>query len=172
MSPEMRRRPAAVAVLAAALTTGLASSASANPPTPVEAAIYNFDPGVACTFPLTVSATSGLLRSNEFNNGPKGTVRQILVGTGVSYTFENASTGARITIKAAGSAIHTSVVDGVQTVDLNGQNIVIFFPSDVPAGPSTTLYQGRVVYTVDLATGISTLVSTTDKGLNICSTLT
>ena len=94
MSPEMRRRPAAVAVLAAALTTGLASSASANPPTPVEAAIYNFDPGVACTFPLTVSATSGLLRSNEFNNGPKGTVRQILVGTGVSYTFENASTGA------------------------------------------------------------------------------
>jgi len=29
-----------------------------------------------------------------------------------------------------------------------GHNVLILFPSDVPAGPSTTLYVGRVVFTV------------------------
>ena len=30
-----------------------------------------------------------------------------------------------------------------------GHNVLILFPTDVPAGPSTTLYVGRVVVTVD-----------------------
>jgi hypothetical protein len=44
------------------------------------------------------------------------------------------------------------------------------FPSDVPAGPSTTLYVGRVVYTVDV-NGDFTLVSTRGTATDICAEL-
>jgi hypothetical protein len=35
-----------------------------------------------------------------------------------------------------------------RTVQATGNNIVILFPTDSPAGPSTKLYTGRIVYTV------------------------
>jgi hypothetical protein len=41
----------------------------------------------------------------------------------------------------------------------------------VPAGPSTTLYVGRVVYTVD-ADAVFTLQSTSGRETDICATLT
>jgi hypothetical protein len=43
--------------------------------------------------------------------------------------------------------------DGVTgTYVATGFNVIIFFPGDVPAGPSTILYQGKLVVTLDLAT--------------------
>ncbi len=39
--------------------------------------------------------------------------------------------------------------DGSSTVVATGNTVIILFPTDVPAGPSTTLYVGRVVYTND-----------------------
>ena len=59
---------------------------------------------------------------------------------------------------------------GSQTVTLTGNNVLIMFPSDVPAGPSTTLYVGRVVYTVD-AGGVFTLVSTSGRATDLCAAL-
>lgn len=58
--------------------------------------------------------------------------------------------------------------DGSQTVTLTGHNILILFPTDVPAGPSTTLYVGRVVFTVD-ANGVTTLKSTSGTATDICA---
>ena len=51
-----------------------------------------------------------------------------------------------------------------------GHNVLILFPSDVPAGPSTTLYVGRVVYTIG-TDGVFTLVSTRGTATDICAAL-
>jgi hypothetical protein len=48
--------------------------------------------------------------------------------------------------------------------------VLILFPSDVPEGPSTTLYVGRVVFTIDDA-GVFTVVSTSGKSTDICAEL-
>jgi hypothetical protein len=171
MTPRTHRLLVATTLLTAALTLGLAGSASASPPSPVEPAVLDFEPGVACDFPLRVSSTSGQLRTREFVDGSGNTVRLIQVGTGVSYTYTNLTTGVSITMKAHGSAIQTRVADSVGTVTANGENTLILYPSDVPAGPSTTVYQGRVVYTIDLTTGVFTLVSTSGTALDICGAL-
>ena len=60
--------------------------------------------------------------------------------------------------------------DGSQTVTVTGHNVLILFPSDVPAGPSTTLYVGRVVYTIG-TDGVFTLVSTSGTATDICAAL-
>jgi hypothetical protein len=48
---------------------------------------------------------------------------------------------------------------------------LILFPSDIPAGPTTTHYIGRIVYNVDPKTGVFTLVSTTGQERDICAEL-
>jgi len=47
----------------------------------------------------------------------------------------------------------------------------IGLPTDIPEGPTTTQYIGRIVYNVDPATGIFTLVSTSGSQRDICAEL-
>ena len=78
---------------------------------------------------------------------------------------------ATFALRANGAVMHTVFnADGSQTVTATGHNVLILFPSDVPAGPSTTLYVGRVVYTVDEG-GVFTLVSTSGTETDICFAL-
>jgi hypothetical protein len=60
--------------------------------------------------------------------------------------------------------------DGSQTVTVTGHNVLILFPTDVPAGPSTTLYVGRVVCTIGVDQ-VFTLKSTSGKATDICAAL-
>jgi hypothetical protein len=60
--------------------------------------------------------------------------------------------------------------DGSQTWMMMGHNVLILFPTDVPAGPSTTLYVGRIVFTVDIS-GVYTLQSTNGTSVDICAAL-
>lgn len=59
---------------------------------------------------------------------------------------------------------------GLQTHVATGHNVLIFFPSDVPAGPSTTLYVGQVVFTVD-AQGTFTFVRSSGSTIDVCAAL-
>lgn len=79
--------------------------------------------------------------------------------------------GKSVTTKAGGSATTTVINNNVATVTATGHNGLILYPSDVPAGPSTTAYRGRIVYTVDLATGIFTLVSASGPRVDVCGEL-
>jgi hypothetical protein len=59
------------------------------------------------------------------------------------------SNGNQITLPSNGSVMKTTFnADGTRTVQATGNNVVILFPTDTPAGPSTKLYTGRIVYTV------------------------
>jgi autotransporter passenger strand-loop-strand repeat protein len=80
--------------------------------------------------------------------------------------------GASVTIRTDGSVSNTTYnSDGTLTVSSTGHNGLILFPSDIPAGPTTTQYIGRIVYNIDPATGIFTLVSTSGSQRDICAEL-
>ncbi len=86
------------------------------------------------------------------------------------FTVTNADTGKSITIPH-GAAFHfTPHPDGSQTLVATGFTLEIQFPTDVPAGPSMTLYSGRVVIEIS-ASGTSTVVSTKGKAVDLCAEL-
>jgi hypothetical protein len=87
-------------------------------------------------------------------------------------TFTNLATGKTLALSSNGSVERdTFNADRtITTVDALGYNVIILFPTDVPAGPSTTLYVGRVVYTVDAA-GVFRIQTHSGPTTDICAAL-
>jgi WD40 repeat protein len=78
------------------------------------------------------------------------------------------------TFKTGGSVSHTTLnPDGTWTVAGTGLNTIILFPTDTPAGPSTVLYIGRIVYTLEQpgVENIFTLQSFKGTSKDICEVL-
>jgi hypothetical protein len=153
---------------AVALTAGLAASADA-----AVAAEHDvvFPAGVACDFELAVDFAGGDKRiERTFVDANGNPVRILSAGVGSQLTFTNLSNDVTTALRANGAVMHTVLnTGGSRTVTLTGHNVLILFPSDVPAGPSTTLYVGRVVYT-DVG-GVFTLQSTSGRETDICAAL-
>ncbi len=160
------KRMSAVAV--GALTAALAVSADAV------AAEHDvvFPAGVACEFELALDLAGGDKRvERTFVDADGKPVRMLSAGVGSQLTFTNLSNDATVALPANGAVTRTVFnADGSQTVTATGHNVLILFPADVPAGPSTTLYVGRVVFRVD-AQGVFTLESTRGTARDICAAL-
>lgn len=67
-------------------------------------------------------------------------------------------------------------MNDVVTVTATGSNGLILFPSDVStvegvAAPSAIQYTGRIVYTVNVKTGLFTLISASGKQRDLCAEL-
>jgi hypothetical protein len=152
-----------------ALTAALAVSADAAVAEPFH---LDFPAGTACTFGLAVDGTGGGNPPiREFRDANGHVVRTIDAGRGSQLTFTNLASGATLALPSNGAVSNTVFnADGSSTVTLTGHNILILFPSDVPAGPSTTLYVGRVVFTADADSNF-TLVSTSGTATDICAAL-
>lgn len=167
MSVPTRRRIGASALLAAALAAiALPSPAHAAPP-------YDllFPAGVACAgFDLGINGTPDTRKVKEYTDA-NGNLVQIISGKGSTLTFTNDSTDATVTFAGNGSVTKQAFnPDGTSTVVATGHSIIILFPSDVPAGPTTTLHVGRVVYSAT-ATNDFTILSTSGTRLDICAAL-
>jgi hypothetical protein len=134
-------------------------------------AVFEFLAGVACSdFALRVEIR-GIQAVKEFTDKNGNIVRTLSAGKGSALLFTNLSTDATVSLKANGSATHTTFnPDGSSTVALTGHNVLILFSTDVPAGPSTTLHVGRVVYTVDTS-GVFTVQQVTGTTTDICAAL-
>jgi len=131
----------------------------------------DFPAGQACTFPLRIDTAGGNQVYREFLDKNGNLVRSISAGTGTALTFTNVDTGANFSTKSNGSVTQIAYhPDGSFTFVTTGHNVLILFPTDVPAGPSTTLYVGRVVFTSD-ANFNFTLVSHSGTSKDICATL-
>lgn len=92
---------------------------------------------------------------------------------GYELTFTNlADTSQTVTTRSTGSLDRrVDNGDGTQTITVSGSTFIALFPSDVPAGPSSVIYTGRVVYVEDLETGMFTIISTAGKTRDICAEL-
>jgi hypothetical protein len=155
----------AAGALLALLGSAIPSTALADP--------IDLPAGLACAgFDLRIEITPNPNRVyREFYDKSGNLVRYISAGKGNDLTVMNLSTGARLTLKANGSVEKTRFnPDGTITSTAMGHNLIIFFPTDNPPGPSTTLYVGRVVWNVDTS-GVWTLVSTAGDSTDICAEL-
>jgi hypothetical protein len=160
------KRTSAAAVVT--LTAALAVSADAV------AAEHDvvFPAGEACEYELALDIAGGDKRvERTFVDADGNPVRMLSAGVGAQLTFTNLANDATIALPANGAVAHTVLnADGSQTVTTTGHNVLILFPTDVPAGPSTTLYVGRVVFTIDAA-AVFTLQSTSGTARDICAAL-
>lgn len=166
----MKHIPRKLLVLGACTATvgALAVPAAAAEPDWVVA----FPAGLACTFPLTIS---GVGTSQVYKEFPvrDGVVRVLNAGRGSENTYTNMDTSASFTSKANGSVLSTTttLADGSSTSALTGHTVVIMYPTDVPAGPTTTLYTGRVALRTSAA-GVTTIVQEAGRALDVCAALT
>ena len=165
------RRVAASMAGAALLSTLLVGTAHAVDQT------IDLPEGVACPdFPLRIEITNNPNRVvKEFMDGDGNVVRIIEGGKANDFLLTNVESGKTIFFKGRGSAATTTVnPDGSTTVENNGHTGVVLFPADVPlpggSAPSTTLYIGRVVYTIG-ADGIFTVQSAAGRTVDLCAAL-
>lgn len=98
-------------------------------------------------------------------------MRVLETGKGNELVFTNDDTGKSISLKSNGSVSNTTFNSGgMRTVEVMGHNVVILFPTDVPAGPSTKLYVGRLVYEADGSDNF-VLKSVSGRATDICAQL-
>jgi len=131
------------------------------------------DQGIACKdFALGLSSRGGNQVYREFFDRNNNVVRWLSAGKGSVLTFTNMTTGEELTIKTGGSVTHvTNNPDGSQTYTTTGHNVWLLFPTDVPAGPATTLYLGKVVFLIDPQTFFSQLQAVSGQQVDICAAL-
>ena len=155
---------AIAAVASAALIGTVVQSAAADDPP-------DFSPGVACTFGLDLDGVDNRV-VHDFTDVDGNDV-QLITGLAGPVTFTNAESGATLTLPARGAAwkIVTSPDGNASTFTATGHFVLILFPTDNPAGPSTTLYVGRVVFTIDNSSGVFTLQETRGTATDLCEAL-
>jgi hypothetical protein len=131
----------------------------------------DYPAGLACNFELSVDGWNGKEHINEFKD-KNGVVRSLSAGTGAALRFTNVATGQTFSTKSNGAVQHTTTYtqDGSYTVSATGHTVLILFPTDVPAGPSTTLYVGQIVYSSD-STNNFTLLKESKNKTDICAAL-
>jgi hypothetical protein len=95
----------------------------------------------------------------------------VLISGRLIITFANADTGRSVTLRLGGAGHITLNPDGSTTAVGTGNQVLTLFPTDVPAGPSTTLYSGRVVTSIS-PTGVFTLIGANGKPpVDLCAVL-
>lgn len=161
----LRRSAAVVTALAGALSV-TAPAAAADP------LDVTLPAGVACPgFALRIQATPDDRVLKEFTDKDGNLVRSIQAGTGSQVTLTNVSTGQSLTLPSNGAVSRTVYnADGTRTVTATGHLVLILFATDVPAGPSTTLIVGRVVYSANDANDF-VVQSISGKTRDLCAEL-
>jgi hypothetical protein len=122
--------------------------------------------GVACSFPLQIDITGGPQVTKTFT-AADGSVRVLSAGKGSDLVFTNVATGATYALKGNGTVTWRL---GSTRLTFSGHNVVIYFPTDIPAGPSTTLVVGKEVIAVD-SSGTFTRLSRSGTTTDICAAL-
>lgn len=164
----MTRRLGIAAAAATLAASTVATAAWGDSATTVQI----FPAGLACAdFDLKVEASGGTIKQHDITDRSGEVVRVILAGTGPALTLTNLTSGATYSTPSNGSVTHIAVnPDGTLTYRVTGHNILILFPTDVPPGPSTTLYLGQVGFTVD-ANAVFTVTSMAGRSVDICTAL-
>ncbi|QDG87566.1 hypothetical protein [Pseudarthrobacter sp. NIBRBAC000502770] len=173
MKSTMMRTLVPATLAAAAIVIPVPAATADVPPDVI------LDPGLGCPgFALGLSRSDGNLVVKKFFDKNGNQVRLLEAGKGTLNTYTNYGpdpvnpvAGKSISVRTDGSVTSTEFnPDGTITVTATGHNGLIMFPTDVPAGPTTTQYTGKIVYTIDTM-GTFKLVSTTGRALDVCDAL-
>jgi hypothetical protein len=178
MNRTINRRLAPASLLAAmALIVAQPGFAVAQPPSVVDdPKPFVVPAGLGCPgFDLEVDGTAGRARVIRDKNGQPARVLTVATGVVITYTnlgLDGMTRGKSISFKTSGSVTSIVTEGTTETWTATGHNGLILFPTDVPAGPTTTQYSGgRIVFTVDTLTGVFTLVSASGNATDVCAAL-
>lgn len=155
-------------VIAAMLGYGSLSMAAETTPDQVLVLPSNF----ACEFPLQVEIWEVHPNVIKEFKDKNGFVRSLSAGKGSALRFTNLDNNKTFSTRPNGSVNHTTTYlpDGSYRTVLTGHTILILFPTDVPAGPSTTLHVGRVVFTSDIDNNF-TVIEESKNQTDICAAI-
>jgi hypothetical protein len=128
-------------------------------------------------FALGLDGTNSKTSTETFTkNGV--VVRTFQSGIGYRLTYTNLDTKKKVTFPAKFLTEETIFHrNGTRTVTNTGDFGLVMFPTDIPAGPSTTQYTGTLVYTVHtIATpngplDIFTIIETQATTIDVCAQL-
>ena len=171
-----RRFPARLAAAIAALAATTLAPLPATAGTPTDSPpdyTSEFMAGYACRdFGLRIDVWEGKSRSKDVRDG-HGRLRTIGVSRGGAFRYTNMVTGKQAMSYPQGSVQLTTTyeADGSQKVAFLGSLLLIWFPTDIPAGPSTVFYDpGHVVYTLS-PEGVGTLLRSQGRTTDVCAEL-
>lgn len=169
----MKRFAPSALLTAALLAVSSAAVAAPPPPRPDFPADVVVPAGEGCAFRLGVAGTDAKARIKTFANGS-----QIISGKGYLLTYTNVDTGKSVTFETNGTSESTSApdADNVVTITSRGSNGLILFSNDVSevpgvSTPSAIQYTGQIIYTYDLDTGFTTLISASGTQRDLCAEL-
>src|SRR5262245_39448619 len=130
----------ACAVAVALITRlGAATQSGAVPPSTPPDMVIDLPAGLACSaFDLRVEIWNSQNRVfKEFRDRNGNVVRMLTAGKGNTLAFTNLLTTEQISLKPNGAVEHVALnPDGTQIWTVTGHNVLVLFPTDVPAGPS------------------------------------
>ena len=172
MTGKLSALACAVTATLVTLVGSVTQSIAADPAPPPDVTI-ELPAGQACAgFDLQIEIWNNPNRVfKEFEDKNGNVVRMLTAGKGNTLAFTNLLSNKKLWLKPNGAVEHITLnPDGSQKWVVTGHNVLILFPTDVPAGPSTTQYVGRVIFTVDTS-GVFTLQSVSGKSTDICAAL-
>jgi hypothetical protein len=159
---------------AACLTIVTAAIAGPAPPDGPPSEAVDFPVGVACAgFPLRVEVWSGSLNEHVLKDKNGFVQRVMFSGLGAAFRLTNLNSGKSLATRNNGASalVEFNPTDNSIKQTTNGHSLVVWFPTDVPAGPWTKLNSGKVVYSVSLGTGQGTLISMRGNATDVCAAL-
>lgn len=156
--------------LSTAAAAGIASLALIAPSAQAVDYQIEFPADLACPgFGVGINLSGGNQQVHEFVDDAGNTVRLLTTGTGSNIEFANLTTGTTVNLRSKGATSDTRFLsDGTALVTNKGTNVLILFPTDDPAGPSSTLIVGRLVFTVDTS-GVFTVQSVSGRTTDLCA---
>jgi hypothetical protein len=163
----MRLRTAAATVFATAiLLCGAASTASAQEHDLV------FGAGVACAFPLGLDGGEFPPERKTFTDPSGNPIVVLSAGKSGAVTYTNLVTEETLTFPSRGTALRvTTRPDETLLLEFSGNVGILLFPTDVPAGPSTTQINGRLVFTFNPVDGFTEVRKQVGHQIDVCAAL-
>ena len=129
-----------------------------------------FDAGMVCQFPATWEGWAGKTNTREYTDAD-GNQHFVVTGKGHDFRITNPTNGKVAFQMSQGVRQHIVVyTDGSLKYTTDGALMLGMFPTDIPAGPTTTYYNGHTVLTIR-ADGVGTLEVATGHTRDICAEL-
>lgn len=159
---------------AAVLATAILAASFVAPPANAAPEWEDFGPpdgaGIACEdFPLQIQIR-GVGKEPRELPYTDGTLRWQVAGKDVDYRFVNTLTGATYTLTRAASRLSVTGEEGASVFTITGTGWVVLFPTDIPEGPSTTVFSGKLVVKEGPA-GVFTVTQWTGKKVDVCAAI-
>ena len=152
-------------------STVLVSAAMIAAASPASAAEIELPAGVGCDFPLGLDGGAFPPERRDFTDR-NGNPVTLLAGRSGALTWTNLTTGESISFTSRGTALRvTETSPTSQLLEFSGHVGLVLFPTDVPAGPSTTQISGRLVLRVNPTNGDTEVLKQQGQQIDVCAAL-